>query len=166
MSRSPQSYLISTIRRIPVSKGKYEALVDEQDYERLTAHTWFLYRHHGTNYAAREDRKPDGRRTLIKMHREVLQVTDPTKQVDHLNGDGFDNRRQNLRLATPVEQRFNSKVRKDNKTGVTGVFFRCDGGVFLAYAGRVLLGRFKTKEEAIETRKNWEKSSGHTFRRD
>ena len=48
----------------------------------------------------------------------------PTQPVDHVNGDPADNRLANLRLATPSQNRANSKPNKNNKSGMKGVQFR------------------------------------------
>lgn len=47
----------------------------------------------------------------------------PKKCLDHINGDQFDNRINNLREATLTENQQNAKLRVDNKTGVTGVYW-------------------------------------------
>lgn len=50
------------------------------------------------------------------MHREIMGLGhgDP-REVDHLNQNGLDNRRANLRVVTKAEQRFNTRARDDKK---------------------------------------------------
>jgi hypothetical protein len=50
----------------------------------------------------------------------------PTLMLDHINGDRADNRIANLRLANQTEQNANSKIRKDNSSGIRGVYFAKD----------------------------------------
>ena len=54
------------------------------------------------------------------MHR-VITKCPKGKQVDHINGDGLDNRKANLRICTVNENNKNAKMRKDNKSGYKGV---------------------------------------------
>ena len=52
--------------------------------------------------------------------------------IDHINGDKTDNRLENLRLASPSQNRFNSKQRSDNTSGYTGVHFNQASGKWSA----------------------------------
>ena len=74
------------------------------------------------------------------------------KQVDHINGNRFDNRIENLRGATKFTNKWNAKLSSTNSSGVRGLSFRFDG-VWEAYINarnkRYYLGRFKKKEDAI-----------------
>ena len=83
-------------------------LVDDEDYERVSQYRWYLYpgptRRDGTccHYALRMARRPDGRWTPQFLHRFVLDLAhggggDP-RRVDHINGDGLDCRKENLRF--------------------------------------------------------------------
>jgi hypothetical protein len=76
----------------------------------------------------------------------------PTKTVDHRNGVRHDNRWDNLREATPVEQGQNIKKHVDNTSGFVGVSFDRTKGKWRAAIGvnlrQVFLGYFDTPEEA------------------
>lgn len=84
-------------RLIPLTKG-YVAIVDEADYEALATYCW----------QAQEARRPAriGHRRVyamrgggIRMHRQIVGAPRGVP-VDHINGDGLDNRRSNLRPST------------------------------------------------------------------
>jgi hypothetical protein len=93
-------------RRIPLTQGKY-AIVDPDDYDRLSEHKWHAATGKNTFYAKRAIRVK-GRQVMVKMHREVMRVPDGML-VDHINHDGLDNRRANLRPATSEENNRNRR---------------------------------------------------------
>ncbi len=101
-------------RRIPLSRGGY-AIVDPADYERLSEHKWHIVGARGTFYAVRNTGQRIGeKRVVLKMHRAVLEVPDGMF-VDHINHNGLDNRRANLRPATQAQNARNRrKVHRDN----------------------------------------------------
>lgn len=85
------------------------------------------------------------------LNRELLD----TEFVDHINGDRLDNRRENLRLATKIENGRNSKQREDNQSGFKGVSRYRVG--FDKWRARIRvdkkeihLGVFETKEDAYQ----------------
>ncbi|HCO95043.1 MAG TPA: Fis family transcriptional regulator [Phycisphaerales bacterium] len=92
--------------RIPLTQGKY-AIVDPDDYFRLSKHKWFVIKGCSTFYAARSVRKR-GKCYRIRMHREVIKVPDDIF-VDHINQNGLDNRKANLRPATMAQNIRNRK---------------------------------------------------------
>jgi hypothetical protein len=95
-------------RRIPLSRGKY-ALVDPADYDRLIEHKWHTVGARGTFYAVRNTGQRIGeKRIVLKMHRAVLKVPDGMF-VDHINHNGLDNRRANLRPATQAQNARNRR---------------------------------------------------------
>jgi hypothetical protein len=100
-------------RRIPLTQGKY-AIVDPEDFERLNKHKWYAVRDTRTFYAHRKKRV--GKKYVsIGMHREIL---DPPGHlvVDHINHNGLDNRKANLRLATSAQNSYNRRQLRKNKS--------------------------------------------------
>ena len=89
------------------------------------------------------------------MHRVIakrmgLDFTYST-QIDHINQDKLDNRRENLRLATPTQNNCNRGLRRNNTTGVKGVSIHSNGRyyAYVAIGGkRVYNAYFGTLEEA------------------
>lgn len=76
----------------------------------------------------------------------------PSNYLDHINGDKIDNRLDNLREATTVENSYNIKAHKDSSTGIKGIYFNKANNNYRAqirYNGKTIsLGSFKTPEEA------------------
>jgi hypothetical protein len=148
-------------RRIPLTQGRF-ALIDPADYLHLSRYKWRLCRTRGKNtfYAERSIRLPNGRYSRILMHREVLSLSKGELihaaedcVIDHINGNGLDNRRANLRLATVAQNAWNSKKR-NSRSGYKGVWFAADKGLWRAaivYHGRrIHLGYFKNKIAAAK----------------
>jgi len=81
------------MKTVNIGKG-YKAIVDDEDFEKISAFDWFVARdRNGTKRARRTT--PD----YIDMARIVLEV--PGGFIaDHINGDPLDNRKANLRLAS------------------------------------------------------------------
>ena len=89
-------------------------------------------------------------------------------QIDHINGDGLDNRIENLRCVLPETNRKNCKMRVENKSGVNGVIWYAPLKKWMVYVNkdgkRVHLGYFADKKEAAEVRKIAEAKHGYTER--
>ena len=142
-------------RTIKLSRG-LKAKVDAQDFDYLSKWKWCATVKRNVIYAVRNTPKKIGKRTppgIVYMHRAILRLESGNGIiVDHVNGDGLDNRRANLRLSSKRDNAINSKLRSDNTSGHRGVSFRRDIGKWRAYSfdgGRqVTIGNFCTKLEA------------------
>lgn len=95
--------------RIPLSGGKAFAVVDSSDWPEVSQYTWCLLNADGKQYAVREEPMQNGRRgKQILMHRQLLCAEDG-QLCDHNDGDGLNNRRSNIRIATAAENAQNTR---------------------------------------------------------
>jgi len=140
-------------RRIPLTQG-YFAIVDPQDYQRLSKYKWRLCRTKGKNvlYAERSVRLAGGKYSRILMHRQLIEAPEGYV-IDHMNGCGLDNRRANLRLATAAQNAWNSNKRNP-RSGYKGVWFAKDKRMWRASivckGRRKHLGYFRDKIDAAK----------------
>jgi len=79
-------------RAIPLTKGLY-AIVDEKDYEYLNQWNWNVISKRRTVFYATRDRNLGE----ALMHRLILKAR-KNQIIDHINGNGLDNRKCNLRI--------------------------------------------------------------------
>jgi len=135
------------MKLIPLTQG-YFAMVDDEDYKYLCEYKWRVDKQANTNYAARRN----GKQTTYYMHRQILN-TPPDKEVDHINNNGLDNRRENLRICTLQQNKHNQKIRNDRKySQYKGVTFRKDRKKWKAQIGvnnrHIHLGHFNKEIDA------------------
>ena len=137
------------MREVPLTHGRV-ALVDDEDYERvMAAGPWFIAIRGRTTYAAHSTWDGKNRGTLL-MHRLVLDVA-PRSGVDHINMNGLDNRKGNLRLATKSQNGANQPKQRIVATSrYKGVSLAARDNRWVARIGRrrPYIGRFRTEEEA------------------
>ena len=87
------------MKEIPLSKG-FVALVDDEDYEFLSQWKWHVNIRGTNKYAqSRKYIRGVGNDKMVKMHRLVMKPKNG-EDVDHINGNSLDNRKQNLRLCS------------------------------------------------------------------
>lgn len=87
---------------------------------------------------------------LKKLHRVLLEAPDGI-EVDHINGDGMDNRRANLRLASRAQNTRNSRPVADARSELKGVWPHANGsyrGFITKGATRLSLGYYKSEQTA------------------
>lgn len=121
---------------------------DLNQYEKLSQYYWYNQKGY---LISNIDNK------TIYMHRFILNLNDDeVLSVDHMNRKKYDNRKENLRLVTQKQNTWNSGIRTDNVSGVTGVYYIKKKGIWLANMTynykQIHLGFYKNKEDAIQTR--------------
>jgi hypothetical protein len=95
-----------------LNKGLW-ALVDDEDYEELSNYNWYANKNHKIIYAIRTCKKEDP--TTMLMHRQIMRAK-KDQIMDHINGNGLDNRKINLRFCTNAQNQFNSRIKNRFKT--------------------------------------------------
>jgi len=139
-------------KAIELTKG-YQTVVDDEDFDWLSAWQWRASKSKGKVYAKRTVRV-DGKITTINMHREIARkhgFLEQVRQIDHKNTDTLDNQKDNLRPATNQQNSYNRKPK--SSTGYKGIWQRTDTGKWRARIkvdGRfIVLGQaFSTAEDA------------------
>lgn len=133
------------------SNGELLFFTDLELKERLVKYNWCKL---ANGYASTHI---EGKQ--IPIHRFLLNP-DKEKVVDHINRNKKDNRISNLRIADKSLNALNCDVRKTNKSGYTGVWFRNDTGKWCAeikrYGKKYCLGCYESIDEAIKVRKKAE----------
>ena len=107
--------------QVPLTQGQF-ALIDEQDADLILPHRWFALRDGHTYYANRKSPTVDGKRTRIHMHRVILDAP-VGMDVDHRDGDGLNNTRENLRLCSRSQNMMNQRL-KGGTSQFKGVHWR------------------------------------------
>lgn len=112
---------------VKLTKGKF-ALVDDEDFEYISQWKWCV----AGRYAIRVTQKNKIKK-MISMHREINKTPDGLI-TDHVNGDGFDNRKINLRTCTQKENCHNQRAQSKKKSSkFKGVSWRRDCKKWRAY---------------------------------
>ena len=99
------------MKKIKLTKNQF-ALVDDEDFEFLNQWKWQANKSRDTFYAQRSDNK-NGKQKHIFMHRLLLPCENT--MVDHINRNGLDNQKHNLRTCNHSQNAANAKFRKKYK---------------------------------------------------
>ena len=170
-----ESKLIGKTREIVIhskAHGTKKVLIDEEDWDQIySLGAWYI-RKLGSDYNPKwyaekkltlnqakraKEQYPNihiAKSGSMMMH-QFIMMTKKGQDVDHINHDGLDNRRENLRICTRSENVCNKRPRGDSRSGYKGVYVRPNGGKFEAYIRKpnspkrkISLGWYETAEEA------------------
>lgn len=112
------------MKNIILTKGKV-AIVDNNDYRRLSKLSWYASKEkNGLWYAKAYIKIKKKKYFAVRMHRFILKLNISDKrQIDHINHNGLDNRRCNLRIGTNAQNSMNRRKSKGYTSRFKGVFW-------------------------------------------
>ena len=129
------------MKKIKLTKGQ-STIVDDCDFESLSGHKWCVSKGKGNFYAARSE---DGR--TILMHRQIIDAPQGM-DVDHINHNGLDNRRFNLRACTRSQNLGNQRKQRNATFKYKGICWEHTNSwsarICLNYT-QIYLGTFKSE---------------------
>jgi hypothetical protein len=142
------------------------AIIDEQDFDKIKDYKW-------SSIFCGKAKSPYAVSShfgkIVYMHRIVMEAKSD-QFVDHIDGNGLNNSRENLRFATTSQNNMNQCKRSDNTSGHKGISWCPDRDKYQVYINidrkRKSLGRYKTLEEAICVRDQAVKEHYGEFARD
>jgi hypothetical protein len=142
------------MKLIQLRKDKF-VKVDDEDFEWINKLKWYASPSTGSLFYAKRFDSNKGERIAIFMHREILgkyQEINSSHIVDHINRDGLDNRKVNLRVCNRSQNSANTKLNKRNTSGFRGVTWDKEKkrwrATLMNNGKNFRLGRFKLKEMA------------------
>jgi hypothetical protein len=135
---------------VPLTHG-YSALVSPQDYDRVCMIHWRVKFSGGAPYAVAHVPGSGKRGRDMFMHRFILEAG-PREIIDHRDGDGLNNTRENLRSATTQQNICNQQPHRDKKTSRLKGVYRLKGGKYRAQImvqrRKINLGDFREENAA------------------
>jgi hypothetical protein len=142
--------VVGDIAIVPLTQGK-EAIIDACDVHLVEGVNWYALKDGNTFYAQRNLKIGPNKQTTIKMHRVIMSAATGIG-VDHKDGDGLNNRRVNMRIASHAQNMRNRRKQANNKTGFKGVSLHSASGSWRASIKKnrkqLHLGYFTTPEQA------------------
>ena len=136
--------LLNTVQKTSPNHKAYYALVDKRDFNRLIKFNWHILRSKQNIYAFSHINK-----NHVPMHRFILNTN---SEIDHINNNGLDNRRKNIRIVTRSQNNANTRKRCDCSSIHKGVsFFRATKkwhGYINKDGKRIHLGYYENEVDA------------------
>ena len=145
---------------VPLSRGLVAIIDDADGPAVLAAGKWSADVHDHTTYARRSYVRTDRKRGWQRLHSFLTGWP----LVDHVNGDGLDCRRINMRSGTQSQNLANRSASRNNTSGYKGVSFDRSRGSYQALIGvrgqRIALGRYA---DPIEAARAYDEAARHHF---
>ena len=137
------------MKQIKLTQDKF-ALIDDDDFDEINKLSCFANKI-GKSWYALCSVWDENKRATVLMHRHILNAP-KYLLVDHIDGNGLNNQKSNLRLCTHSDNMHNSKKQENNTSGYKGVTWHKGRKLWQAQimvnGKSMYLGRFANKEEA------------------
>jgi hypothetical protein len=139
------------MKEIKLTKDKV-ALVDDEDFEYLSQYKWYAFAAGNTFYAAHKIYYENGEKATILLHNAIIGISSNGFECDHIDGNGLNNKRSNLRLVTHRQNMQNRHDQKSSKyPGVYWVKKKSNWMARIQINGkRKYLGSYLSEEEAFK----------------
>ena len=142
------------MKEIQLTKG-FVALIDDEDFDRVSKYKWCACVSGSAVYALHSFKSDlTGKRFVLSMHRFIMDNPDGL-EVDHINHNGIDNRKENLRACTGSQNSMNSSIYKNNTTEYKGTSYNPKNNpsnpysAHIGYQGKLIhLGYYTTVQQA------------------
>lgn len=145
------------MREIELTQNKYTT-VDNEHYDWLSQYSWHIKQaKNRSDYAKFTTPRKDGKQKTIHMH-QILLWCPQGYEIDHINGNGLDNRMENLRIVTRLQNSMNQHKKKIGKSKYKGITYDTRSNSWQARIGknnqRFNIGTFKKEEDAAQAYDN------------
>lgn len=107
------------LKLIELTKG-YQTTVDDEDYNRLSSIKWKA-RISGHRIYALRNKYVKGKYITVYMHREILNIKNSKKHIDHIDGNSLNNCKNNLRIVSSKENTYNRQANISSTSKYKGV---------------------------------------------
>ena len=108
------------MKEIQLTQGKV-AIVDDEDYKYLNQWKWHTQESRPGKFYAARNISVNGKKKIELMHRLILKLDTTAIHVDHIDNDGLNNTRKNIRACNNTENQRNRSKSINNKSGFKGV---------------------------------------------
>ena len=128
---------LTFMKEIPLTQNK-TAFIDDSDYELIASHKWRIEKvnktYGNTYYACRTTPKSsNNKRGFEYMHWLIMGKPKKGFETDHIDGNGLNNRRSNLRIVTTAQNSMNAKKAANKSSVYKGVSFHKRMNKWIAY---------------------------------
>ena len=135
--------------RIPLTKGQV-AIIDKKNIDKVAPYSWCASKH-GNTYYVKTCLRRGNKYITMYLHRLLLTL-EKNEKCDHRDGNGLNNRENNIRGCTNQQNGFNSRKQKNCLSRFKGVCFDKSRNKYIAQIMKngilKFLGRFKKETDA------------------
>ncbi len=128
-----------------------EFYFDLEDYEKIKCFNWYI---DPRGYVRKSN-------PSMRMHRLILDVYNPSIQIDHIHHNKRDNRKSELRICSASQNQMNRDIPEQNSSGFRGISWHKNKSAWIAQIGLngklKYLGLFKNISDAIQAREKAER---------
>lgn len=151
LNKKYNEYNLSGDYGMGITSTNEKFFFDLEDYDKIKNYCWYISKQ---GYVCNRTN-----RDAILLHRLIMEPQEEL-EVDHINHNKIDNRKENLRNCSSSENNMNKDLQTNNTSGHAGVYWHKQNEKWCSEIRvknkKIYLGSFPTIEEAIESREKAE----------